>query len=250
MWFRYGAPLIVTAMVTPGGFGNHDLGREPNYRRLRPTPGGFPAMAVTLSGLWHTPAVADQLMALQAQLRDNEQLLWHGVPDTRVWFAPADAYLIPFSIAWCAFAIFWESSVMRSGGPSFFAAWGSRSSPPGSTSWSAASSISGIAKAVPSTPSPPSALIIGPRTSVDLPLQQQPVTVRWSRDGRHASVLFEASMRPNRGGILRVASTNSYYGNTGMEPMARGTGLPFACYDVADPQAMLAALDQARIQPV
>jgi len=100
------------------------LGVNPNYRRLRPTPGGFPAMAVTLSGLWHTSAVADQLMALQAQLRDNEQLLWHGVPDTRVWFAPADAYLIPFSIAWCAFAIFWESSVIRSGGPSFFAAWG------------------------------------------------------------------------------------------------------------------------------
>ena len=208
-------------------------------------------MAVTLSGLWHTSAVADQLMALQAQLRDNEQLLWHGVPDTRVWFAPADAYLIPFSIAWCAFAIFWESSVIRSGGPSFFAAWG--------IPFVAAGLYFVIGRffykryrkgrtvyAITTQ----RALIIGPRTSVDLPLQQQPVTVRWSRDGRHASVLFEASMRPNRGGILRVASTNSYYGNTGMEPMARGTGLPFAFYDVADPQAMLAALDQARIQPV
>jgi len=208
-------------------------------------------MAVTLFGLWHTSAVADQLMALQAQLRDNEQLLWHGVPDTRVWFAPADAYLIPFSIAWCAFAIFWESSVIRSGGPSFFAAWG--------IPFVAAGLYFVIGRffykryrkgrtvyAITTQ----RALIIGPRTSVDLPLQQQPVTVRWSRDGRHASVLFEASMRPNRGGILRVASTNSYYGNTGMEPMARGTGLPFAFYDVADPQAMLAALDQARIQPV
>lgn len=203
-----------------------------------------------LSGLWHTSAVADQLMALQAQLRDNEQLLWHGVPDTRVWFAPADAYLIPFSIAWCAFAIFWESSVIRSGGPSFFAAWGIPFVAAGLyfvvgrffyKRYRKGRTVYAITTQ--------RALIIGPRTSVDLPLQQQPVSVRWTRDGRHASVLFDASTRPNRGGILRAASTNSYYGNTGMEPMARGAGLPFAFYDVADPQAMLAALDQARIQP-
>ena len=202
------------------------------------------------SGLWHNSAVADQLMALQAQLRDNEQLLWHGVPDTRVWFAPADAYLIPFSIAWCAFAIFWESSVIRSGGPSFFAAWGIPFVAAGLyfvvgrffyKRYRKGRTVYAITTQ--------RALIIGPRTAVDLPLQQQPVSVRWSRDGRHASVVFDASTRPNRGGILRAASTNSYYGNTGMEPMARGAGLPFAFYDVADPQAMLAALDQARIQP-
>jgi len=41
----------------------------------------------------------------------------------------------------------------------------------------------------------------------------------------------------------------SYYANTGMELFARNVGLPFAFYDVADPDAMLRALDQARSQP-
>jgi hypothetical protein len=47
----------------------------------------------------------DPFMELQAHLRADEQLLWRGFPDQRVWFAPADAFFIPFGIMWCAFAM-------------------------------------------------------------------------------------------------------------------------------------------------
>jgi len=44
-------------------------------------------------------------------------------------------------------------------------------------------------------------------------------------------------------------SATWHYANTGLDPLARSANQPFAFYDVADPEAMLAALDQARTQP-
>jgi hypothetical protein len=186
-------------------------------------------------------------MALQSNLRDNEQLLWYGVPDQRVWFAPADTFLIPFSILWCGFAIFWESSVVAGGGPAFFAAWGIPFIAMGIyfvvgrfayKRYRKGRTVYGITSR--------RALIIGPRTFADLPLRQQPVTVRKTRDGRHASVQFGSPSDPGLGRAFRGAAGSSFYANTGMEPLARGASQPFAFYDVADPDTMLAALDQAR----
>lgn len=37
-----------------------------------------------------------------------------------------------------------------------------------------------------------------------------------------------------------------WHANTGLEPFARNVGLPFTFYDVAEPDPMLQALDQAR----
>jgi hypothetical protein len=61
---------------------------------------------------------------LSPYLRSGELLLWTGRPDPAVRFTGADAYLIPFSIMWAAFAFFWESAVLSSGGPVFFKLWG------------------------------------------------------------------------------------------------------------------------------
>lgn len=186
-------------------------------------------------------------MALQAHLRTDEELLWHGVPDPRVWFVPADVFLIPFSVMWCAFAIFWESAALASGGPAFFGLWGIpfiavgiyfvagrfayKRYRKGRTAYGITSQR---------------ALIAEPQSVSDMPLAQQPVTVRRAHDGRHASVLFGSPA--GRGSAFRGSMT-WYYANTGMDLFARGANLPFAFYDVADPDAMLAALDQARSQP-
>lgn len=188
-------------------------------------------------------------MELQANLRADEQLLWHGVPDQRVWFAPADAFLIPFSFMWCAFAVFWESSVVTGGGPVFAEVWGVpfiaiggyfvvgrfayKRYRKGRTTYGITSQR---------------AVIVAPRSFSDMPLQHQPVTVKRTRDGRHASVVFGTNADPGRGSLFRTSMT-WHYANTGMEPLARGASLPFAFYDVADPDAMLAALDQARTRP-
>jgi len=61
-------------------------------------------------------------------LLPGERVLWEGRPARHRLFRPADALLIPFSIMWCGFAVFWEASVLTAGGgtgPSLFLAlWG------------------------------------------------------------------------------------------------------------------------------
>lgn len=64
----------------------------------------------------------DDHARLQAVLRPDEQLLWLGRPDPRLWFTGADVFLVPFSVLWYAFATLFE--VAESRGGAFFAALG------------------------------------------------------------------------------------------------------------------------------
>ncbi|HML09980.1 MAG TPA: hypothetical protein VK432_03905 [Stellaceae bacterium] len=58
------------------------------------------------------------------RLLDREQLIWSGRPGQGLRLTSRDAFLIPFSLLWGGFAVFWESSVVRSNGPAFFRFWG------------------------------------------------------------------------------------------------------------------------------
>lgn len=73
--------------------------------------------------------------ALRRYLRPGEGLTWTGRPKQGLMFTAQDIFLIPFSLMWCGFAIFWESAVLgfgvlgggrgEGGGiPVFMAFWG------------------------------------------------------------------------------------------------------------------------------
>jgi hypothetical protein len=53
--------------------------------------------------------------AVQPELAAGESILWAGQPSRRVTFHKQDLFLIPFSLMWGGFAIFWEAGVMGSG---------------------------------------------------------------------------------------------------------------------------------------
>ena len=51
------------------------------------------------------------MIAVQPELTSGETVVWAGQPQNSVIFHKEDAYLIPFSLLWGGFAIFWEASV-------------------------------------------------------------------------------------------------------------------------------------------
>ena len=57
-------------------------------------------------------------------LESGEKILWSGKPVFSRYMRSGPWYLIPFSIMWCGFAIFWEAGVLASGGPLFADLWG------------------------------------------------------------------------------------------------------------------------------
>ena len=66
----------------------------------------------------------DEYSFARPYLSDGEVILWKGKPEKGHVFTPQDAFMIPFSILWCGFAIFWETTVVASGAPFFFKLWG------------------------------------------------------------------------------------------------------------------------------
>jgi hypothetical protein len=46
--------------------------------------------------------------SVERELSGDERLLWKGTPQTGIRLRPNDTYLIPFSLFWGGFAIFWE----------------------------------------------------------------------------------------------------------------------------------------------
>src|SRR5437867_1048707 len=65
------------------------------------------------------------LAAVQPELTSGESILWTGQPNEKKILHKEDVFLVPFSLLWGGFAIFWEAGVagVWSSGPRSHEAW-------------------------------------------------------------------------------------------------------------------------------
>jgi len=62
--------------------------------------------------------------AFGGRLLSGERIAWRGQPGRGLVFTGRDLLLVPFSLAWCGFAIFWTFAATSMGGPGFLTLWG------------------------------------------------------------------------------------------------------------------------------
>lgn len=55
----------------------------------------------------------DPIEDLAFHLDQDEELLWSGKPKSGIVFRASDAFMIPFSVLWCSFAVFWFVSALQ-----------------------------------------------------------------------------------------------------------------------------------------
>lgn len=60
----------------------------------------------------------------KGRLLPGERIVWSGRPVSGLIFTSRDVFLVPFSLAWCGFAVFWEYSVLGTGARDFSVLWG------------------------------------------------------------------------------------------------------------------------------
>jgi hypothetical protein len=54
----------------------------------------------------------------------GERTLWKGASGRGLLFTGSDLFLVPFSLLWCGFAVFWTFGATFTGAPDFFTLWG------------------------------------------------------------------------------------------------------------------------------
>ena len=68
------------------------------------------------------PSISEDI---RRELSTGEQVRWWGRPRQGIVLRGTDVFVIPFSLLWCGFAVFWELSVLQSpNAPAFFVLWG------------------------------------------------------------------------------------------------------------------------------
>jgi hypothetical protein len=172
-------------------------------------------------------------------LQPGEQLRWSGASDPSVLVTPRDGFLIPFSLLWCGFAIFWETNAVTTGAPAFFVIFG------------AVFVIIGLhlvfgrflvkrhrKRTTAYAVTDRRAFATNGRGTRETPVGRSDRTVTWSRDRSHCSVRWSDT---NRSGLWSGNRQSAWvYANTGLDGLFGPQEMAF--WDVRDGAALVRAI--------
>ena len=170
----------------------------------------------------------------------GEQLLWAGRPDPAVWFSRSDWYLIPASLLWLGFVVFWNFGVRRSAAPAAFLVFGLIFLAVGlyfAVGRFLVKRQRKIRSEYALTRS--RAIVFDRRTVRDIPLAHTPIEISLSRDRGHLSVTFGTGVGPARFG-MGFGFGGRAPANSGLDLFPTSGSAGF--YDVADVTGLQAAL--------
>ena len=188
-------------------------------------------------------AFADSHLRVTSEidLAPGEQITWTGAPDPSALFTRSDALLVPFSLVWTAFAVFWTFSAAGDGAPVFFDVIGAAFVAVGLYFVAGRFFVKAYSKRhTRYFLTTRRAIIVRARTQTAMSVA--PGTSWTANDrGQRTDVIFGGGAQLTAGqpnlAMLRL------YGNTGLDFLtAMGPGLPPAFYDVTDVQGIKVAL--------
>ena len=184
----------------------------------------------------HSGFVSDPRDRILPYVRPDERLIWWGQPDPAKHLAAHDAFLVPFSVLWAGFSLFWISGAVRSEAPLPFVLFGLPFVAMGLYFVFGRFIVKARRKrqTTYALTSLRALVAVGDGSLSESPVQHQPVERKRSRDGRHLTVTFGRSA-PSLFG-------SPSYGNTGMEFFDQSGGRPLAFYDVTDVNGLEAAI--------
>ncbi|MBF4607746.1 hypothetical protein [Curtobacterium sp. VKM Ac-1393] len=185
----------------------------------------------------------DPQQTAREQLRPDEHLYWAGTSDPAKLFTARDGFLVPFSILWCGFAVFWTITATRGGAPFFFPLFGSVFVLMGLHLVFGRFIVKRHRKrttvyAVTSR----RALIITPRGSREVPVGRADRTVTWSGGRRHCTVEWNTGDPSGTAAFFAGGATARIYANTGLDGLF-GPQV-FAFWDVTDGEELVRELDR------
>lgn len=187
----------------------------------------------------------DVQQQLAPYLLPDEQLLWWGRPAPGKHFTSRDLFLVPFSLLWGGFMIFWEVQALtagppRGGGPRWvFPLFGVPFILMGLYMIAGRFVVKARRKRQTGygLTDRRALVAVGASALSEAPVQHQPIDVRRSRDGRYVDVAFGRSASGWGAG--------QSYANTGLDVFGRGEH-PVGFYDVPASAGLEAALQQVR----
>jgi hypothetical protein len=180
-------------------------------------------------------------MRPEVPLRPGETVVWTGVPDPAVIFAPGDFFLIPFSVFFVAFSAFWVSNVAASSAALPFVLFGAAFVLFGlyfavgrffAKAWRKRRTVYAITNK--------RALSVVGGSTREAMLPSASLTTNRSRDGRHLSVTFEVAGGGSRWGFNPAVTL---YRDSGLDFFEQDAGT-VSFFDVEDVHGLQAGLDR------